>query len=163
MIGGGDWSEDRIVPDLAKAIAARKPLVVRNPDSIRPWQHVLDPLSGYMQLAEHLASSSDRTYQSAFNFGPDPSAARTVRDLVELAFTTWPGELHAPPPGPAHHEAKLLTLTNTKAGHDLGWTPRWDFSTAVRTTIEWYRARHAGRNVRELSTSDLTAFTGAPL
>jgi CDP-glucose 4,6-dehydratase len=158
VIGGGDWSEDRIVPDAIRALAADRPLVVRNPEAIRPWQHVLDPLAGYLRLAECLASSTDPRFQSAFNFGPDPSAARTVRDLVDLAFTIWPGTLQAPPPGPAHHEAALLTLTNAKAAHDLGWTPRWDFHAAVGATVEWYRARHGGAGVRDLSTADIARF-----
>ncbi|MBM4023135.1 MAG: CDP-glucose 4,6-dehydratase, partial [Planctomycetes bacterium] len=158
VIGGGDWSEDRIVPDLAKAIAARKPLVVRNPDSIRPWQHVLDPLSGYMQLAERLFTSDDPQYQSAFNFGPDASGARTVRDLVDLAFSTWPGTLEAPPAGPAHHEAQLLTLANTKASTVLGWTPTWGFDEAVGATVNWYRAHHQGATARELAASDIQRF-----
>lgn len=161
VIGGGDWAEDRIVPDLARAIAAGRPLVVRNPDSVRPWQHVLDPLSGYMRLAERLFTSDDPRYQSAFNFGPDPSGARTVRDLVEHAFTTWPGTLEAPPSGPANHEAQLLTLANTKAKHALGWEPRWEFEDAVRAAVSWYRAHHQGAAARRLALADIGLFESA--
>jgi CDP-glucose 4,6-dehydratase len=159
VIGGGDWAEDRIVPDLARAIAAGRPLVVRNPDSVRPWQHVLDPLSGYMRLAERLFASDDLQYQSSFNFGPDASGARTVRDLVDLAFADWPGTLQAPPAGPAHHEAQLLTLANTKAGTMLGWTPTWDFQKSVRATVLWYRDSHAGRCVKSLTMADIEQFS----
>jgi len=158
VIGGGDWAEDRIMPDLARAIAAGRPLVVRNPDSVRPWQHVLDPLAGYMRLAERLFASDDLRYQSAFNFGPDASGARTVRELVDLAFSTWPGTLEAPPAGPAHHEAQLLTLANTKAGTMLGWTPTWGFNEAVGATVGWYRAHHHGATARELAVSDIQRF-----
>jgi CDP-glucose 4,6-dehydratase len=158
VIGGGDWAEDRIVPDLARANAAGRPLVVRNPDSVRPWQHVLDPLSGYMRLAERLFTSDEPRYQSAFNFGPDASGARTVRDLVGLAFTAWPGTLETPPVGPGHHEAQLLTLANTKAGTILGWKPTWGFETAVQTTVDWYRAQHAGGPVEDLTRADIRRF-----
>jgi CDP-glucose 4,6-dehydratase len=162
VIGGGDWAEDRIVPDLARAITAGRPLVVRNADSVRPWQHVLDPLSGYMRLAERLFTSADPQYQSAFNFGPDTSGARTVRDLVDLAFTAWPGALEAPPAGPARHEAQLLTLSNTKAGTVLGWTPTWGFDEAVGATVGWYRAHHQGTAARELAVSDIRRFGSEP-
>lgn len=158
VIGGGDWAEDRIVPDLARAIAGGRPLVVRNPDSVRPWQHVLDPLSGYMRLAERLLTSGDPQYQSAFNFGPAASGARTVRDLVGLAFASWPGTLEAPPAGPAHHEAHLLTLANTKAATALDWTPTWDFEDAVGTTVGWYRAHHQGASARDLALADIRRF-----
>jgi CDP-glucose 4,6-dehydratase len=158
VIGGGDWAEDRIVPDLARAIAAGKPLVVRNPDSVRPWQHVLDPLSGYMQLAERLFTSDDPQYQSAFNFGPDAFGARTVRDLVDLAFTAWPGTLEAPPAGPAHHEAQLLTLANTKAKHALGWEPQWGFEEAVHETVSWYRAADTGQCMKSLTMANIERF-----
>lgn len=158
VIGGGDWAQDRIVPDLARALAAGRPLVLRNPDSVRPWQHVLDPLSGYMQLAERLFTSDDPQYQSAFNFGPDASGARTVRDLVDLAFTAWPGTVEAPPAGPAHHEAQLLTLANTKAGTVLGWAPTWSFETTVWATVAWYRKANAGNDVRSLANADVNEF-----
>lgn len=158
VIGGGDWAEDRIVPDLARAIGAGRPLVVRNPGSVRPWQHVLDPLYGYMRLAERLFMSDDPQYQSAFNFGPDASGARTVRDLVDLAFAVWPGTLDASPAGPAHPEAQLLTLANTKAGSVLGWTPRWNFGEAVRQTVSWYRAADAGQCLKSLTMANIERF-----
>jgi CDP-glucose 4,6-dehydratase len=161
VIGGGDWAEDRIVPDLARALAAGRPLVVRNPDSVRPWQHVLDPLSGYMRLAERLLTSADAAYQTAFNFGPDPSGCRTVRDLVDLAFTAWPGMLETPCAGPALHEARLLTLANTQAGTILGWTPTWPFREAVTATVGWYQASHRGAAARDLALSDIRRFTSA--
>jgi len=124
VIGGGDWAEDRIFPDLARAIAACRPLVVRNPESVRPWQHVLDPLSGYLRLAERLFTCEEPQYQSAFNFGPDSTAARSVGELVEVAFANWPGETGGPPSSNQPHEARMLALECLKARQILGWVPR---------------------------------------
>lgn len=161
VIGGGDWAEDRIVPDLVRALAAGQPVVVRNPNAVRPWQHVLDPLSGYMRLAERLLTSADASYRTAFNFGPDASGTRSVRDLVELAFTAWPGSFELAAIGPAPHEAQLLTLANTKAGRSLGWTPTWLFREAVFATVGWYQASHQGAAARNLVLADIASFTSA--
>lgn len=158
VIGGGDWAEDRIVPDLVRALAAGRPVIVRNPNSVRPWQHVLDPLSGYMRLAELLCTSEELQYQSAFNFGPDASGARAVRDLVELAFAAWPGSLELAANGPTPHEAQVLTLANTKAQALLGWTPTWSFDTAVHTTVAWYREAYDGNDVRCLANDEVNNF-----
>lgn len=159
VIGGGDWAEDRIVPDIVRAIAAGRPVVVRNAASIRPWQHVLDPLSGYLVLARRLSETADRTLQSAFNFGPDPAAARTVGDLVAEAFVTWPGTATAADAGPAVHEAGLLTLATSKARSLLGWSPAWDFSRAVRETMLWYRESSGGGDPRGLTLGQLGRYT----
>ena len=161
VIGGGDWAEDRIVPDLARSLAAGQPLVVRNPESVRPWQHVLDPLSGYMRLAEQLYSSGDAQYQSAFNFGPAAAGARPVSDLVRVALAEWPGETASPPPGTPPHEARLLTLESAKARSMLGWAPRWNFRDSVRATVAWYRGVHAGQSARNLSLEDIEAYGGS--
>jgi len=161
VIGGGDWAEDRIVPDLVRALAAGRPLVVRNPDSVRPWQHVLDPLSGYMRLAERLYSSGDHQYQSAFNFGPDALAARSVADLVRAMLAEWPGETAGPPPGTMPHEARLLTLESSKAGSMLGWASRWNFRDSVRATAAWYRGVHVGQSARTLSLGDIETYVGS--
>lgn len=159
VIGGGDWAKDRIVPDMVRAIATGLPLVVRNPDSIRPWQHVLDPLSGYMRLAERLFACSDPCYQSAFNFGPASSEARTVRDLVDHAFSVWPGNVAAAPDRSTHHEARLLTLDNTKAKNVLGWEPTWAFEKAVHASVAWYRDALSSNGVRQLTLADIQEFT----
>jgi CDP-glucose 4,6-dehydratase len=159
VIGGGDWAEDRIVPDLARSLAAGRPVTVRNPDSVRPWQHVLDPLSGYMTLARRLFECDNPELQSAFNFGPEAADARTVRDLVHEAFATWPGTASYPDRLAAVHEARLLTLATSKARAILGWSPAWDFRTAVAETISWYRDVQGGGAPARLTARQLETFT----
>ncbi len=159
VIGGGDWAEDRIVPDLARALAAATPVTVRNPDAVRPWQHVLDPLSGYLLLAKALWERADPALQSAFNFGPEEADSRTVRELVDCAFLHWPGSMATPPPGEAPHEAKLLTLASGKAHTILGWKPKWPFTAAVATTVAWYRGLYEGTNPLDLTLADIGRFS----
>jgi len=140
VIGGGDWSENRIVPDIVRALSAGREIYVRNPAAIRPWQHVLEPLGGYLTLAEKLYASSDEAYQAAFNFGPTADAERSVRELVGAVLETWPGRWRdASDPG-APHEAGRLALNIDRARVRLGWTPRWTFKQSVHETIAWYRA-----------------------
>jgi len=139
VIGGGDWSEDRIVPDMVRALASNRPIGVRNPRAVRPWQHVLEPLSGYLQLAEKLYTEENPAWQCAFNFGPEASDFRSVHDLVEESLRHWPGSWQDQSDPEAPHEAKLLSLTIEKARQQLGWQPKWDFSEAVSQTISWYR------------------------
>lgn len=160
VIGGGDWAEDRVVPDLARALAAGRPLTLRNPNAVRPWQHVLDPLGGYMLLAESLARGVNGA-DSAFNFGPDAAETRSVREVVETALKTWPGSWTdgSDPKSPA--EAGLLSLTSDKARAVLGWRPRWNFEAAVRHTIEWYRAVNKGAEPRETTLAQIAAFEKA--
>jgi CDP-glucose 4,6-dehydratase len=138
VIGGGDWAADRIVPDAMRALAAGLPIAVRNPTATRPWQHVLEPLGGYLLLAERL-SVGESTLASAFNFGPQLEANRSVRELVEEALLHWPGGWIDQSDPTSPHEASLLHLVIDKAHHDLGWTPRWTFPTTVKRTVGWYR------------------------
>ena len=138
VIGGGDWAADRIVPDAMRALAAGQPIAVRNPAATRPWQHVLEPLGGYLLLAERL-SQEQGTLASAFNFGPQLEANRSVRELVEQALLHWPGRWLDQSDPTSPHEASLLHLVIDKAHHDLGWTPRWPFPTTVERTVRWYR------------------------
>jgi len=147
VIGGGDYAVDRIVPDCVRALMAGQPIGVRNPDSVRPWQHVLECLSGYLWLGAQVFDNSDgRLDLSTFNFGPEASARQPVRRLVEEILATWPGswrnmsDVHAP------HEAVLLTLAIEKANAILGWRPVWTFAEAVQKTISWYRERHVNCN-----------------
>ncbi len=141
VIGGGDWADDRIVPDLVRALMAREPVAVRNPAAVRPWQHVLEPLSGYLQLGAALLERASPALCTAFNFGPAVQDTRSVGELVSLAVTLWgAGEWRdASSPG-APHEATLLRLDIARADRELGWRPRWRFDEAVRNTIEWYMA-----------------------
>jgi len=158
VIGGGDWAEDRIVPDAMRALAVGEPIAVRNPAAIRPWQHVLEPLCGYLLLAKLLAKA-DHAYSSAFNFGPNPEADRSVQKLLEEMLRHWPGSWshHSDPQRP--HEAGLLQLEISKASQQLGWHPRWNFATTVARTVDWYRAVHEGASPLAICLADLKAFS----
>ena len=134
VIGGGDWSQDRIVPDCIRALQKKRPIAVRNPNATRPWQHVLEPLSGYLWLAARLTSPQSSVLSpltSAFNFGPAHDANRTVRELVAEVLKHWPGRWEDRSDPKAVHEASLLQLSTDKAHALLGWTPVWSFSQAV--------------------------------
>lgn len=139
VIGGGDWAENRIVPDLMRALSKGEPLSLRSPKAVRPWQHVLEPLGGYMSLAEHLYEDEDPIFQDAFNFGPGSDAERTVQDLVEHALTLWDGSWEDASDPNAPHEASRLALTIDRARTCLNWSPRWDFDRTISETVSWYR------------------------
>jgi CDP-glucose 4,6-dehydratase len=141
VIGGGDWAKDRIVPDCVRALQKKQPIAVRNPDSTRPWQHVLEPLSGYLRLAAKLSQPStlNPQFATAFNFGPAHEANRTVRELVAEVLKHWPGRWEDRSDPKAVHEAGLLQLSTDKAHALLGWLPVWSFPTAVERTVSWYR------------------------
>jgi CDP-glucose 4,6-dehydratase len=158
VIGGGDWAQDRLVPDIVRALAANQPVSVRNPNSVRPWQHVLDPLSGYLRLAECLYTAPDPAFQSAFNFGPETNDSHSVRELVEASFRTWPGKWSEDIDPNAPHEANLLNLTIEKSRAVLDWHPRWDFAAAVENTLRWYQQQHAGSAPIDLSRAEIDRF-----
>ena len=146
VIGGGDRAEDRIVPDCVRALEKDEPIRVRHPAAVRPWQHVLEPLGGYLVLAEAIygalqARSAERLAGlcSAFNFGPAPEDHRSVADLVAEWLKHWPGRWEGASDPAAPHEARRLHLATEKARARLGWTPQWGFATAVAQTAEWYR------------------------
>jgi CDP-glucose 4,6-dehydratase len=152
VIGGGDWAEDRIVPDSIRAVSAGKPVPVRNPAFTRPWQHVLEPLGGYLLLGAKLEAARQTQspeqiarYAQAFNFGPEPSANRPVRELVEEILKHWPGSWEQARQENALKEAPLLSLAIDKARSTLGWTPRWDFARTVAETVAWYREQYSSR------------------
>lgn len=139
VIGGGDWAEDRLVPDMVRAAIAGHAIKIRNPDAIRPWQHVLEPLSAYLRLGQLL--SENDVYAEAWNFGPRSEDERSVKDLVSLMSDTWPG-IHIELDSEKHpHEAAALQLNCDKAKTALGWHPVWRLETAVKKTGVWYR-RH---------------------
>jgi CDP-glucose 4,6-dehydratase len=137
IIGGGDWSADRIVPDFVRALTARQPLLLRNPGAVRPWQHVIALVHGYLLLAARLLDG-DRTAADNWNFGPNDEAARTVGDLVEQLSKVWvrPDVTHAPGSFP---ETRFLHLDSTKARTLLGWSPPLSFAESVELTAGWYR------------------------
>ena len=139
VIGGGDWSGNRLVPDIARALIANEAVVIRNPSAVRPWQHVLDPLNGYLTLASHLAQDPVK-YATGYNFGPEPNDERTVLDMVELAIENWgDGSYRTPDLTNKPHEAGLLKLAIDKAKSDLCWKPAFTSAEAVQWTVNWYR------------------------
>lgn len=141
VIGGGDWAADRLVPDCMRALIAGNPVLVRNLGSIRPWQYVLEPLSGYLWLGALLGRDPAR-YASAWNFGPDPESAVSVQQLVGLVCQAWGGaaRFETATPAQAPSEAGILRLDCTKARSQLGWRPVYDVGEAVRQTVTWYRS-----------------------
>jgi CDP-glucose 4,6-dehydratase len=160
VIGGGDWAEDRIVPDAMRALAAGEPIPVRSPGATRPWQHVLEPLGGYLLLAEKLATADgpNNPFASAFNFGPTLEANRSVGHLVQEALLHWDGSWSDLSDPNAPHEAGRLNLQIDKAHHQLDWQPRWDFATTVASTVAWYRAVHEGASPLACCLADLEAY-----
>lgn len=155
VIGGGDWSENRILPDLARAFAQGQPLGLRNPDAIRPWQHVLEPLSGYLSLADRLVTSDDPAWQGAFNFGPEPADVLPVRDLVEAAIRHWPGRWVDASDPREKHEAGRLALTIDKARNTLDWAPCWPIGRGLAETVRWYRAVADGADAGEITRAQI--------
>lgn len=139
VIGGGDWSEDRLVPDFIRAASAGQPLTLRHPDAVRPWQHVLEPLSGYLRLGQALLAGEP--VEGAWNFGPSGDATLSVRTLAEAFISRWPGTTLSVDPGPHPHEAAQLRLDCGKATRELGWRPVWNAATTVERTVAWYRAQ----------------------
>ena len=158
VIGGGDWATDRIVPDAMRALSRGEPIQVRNPAATRPWQHVIEPLAGYLRLAEALVSDPAPPCE-AFNFGPNLASNRSVGELVTTILEHWSGNWHNQADPNAPHEANLLHLQIDKAYHRLGWKPRWDYDTTLVRTVGWYRAVHEGASVRECCLADLNAYT----
>ena len=157
VIGGGDWAVDRIVPDAMRALAAGEPIGVRNPGATRPWQHVLEPLAGYLRLAEELTTSPTPPCE-AFNFGPLLESNRSVGELVTTVLRHWPGSWLDQSDPTAPHEAGLLHLQIEKAQHRLGWSPRWDYTTTIERTVGWYRAVHEGVSALECCLADLSSY-----
>ena len=158
VIGGGDWSKDRIVPDVIRSLSQDMAIPIRNPNSTRPWQHVLDPLSGYIRLAESLLSDSI-PFCEPFNFGPNLCSNRSVKDLVESILTYWPGHWVDTSDHSSPHESTLLHLQIDKAYHHLGWVPCWDFSTSLFHTVHWYRSVLNGQQPIDCCLSDLHSFS----
>lgn len=138
VIGGGDWSEDRLIPDLVRSVAAGKPLVIRSPHATRPWQHVLDCLSGYLLLGQRLLAG-DAACADAWNFGPDGEGNRTVEQVLHDLAHTWPQLRWQVTSDPQPHEAGLLQLDSAKARMQLGWRPVWKLDQAIHHTANWYR------------------------
>ena len=162
VIGGGDWSEDRLIPDAIRAWTADRSLEIRRPDAIRPWQHVLEPVAAYIQLAEQLWHRPHLS--GAYNFGPETHEAATVREVVEIARRAYGrGDVKWSDGSDGPHEAGWLSLEIAKARTELGVHPRWRLSTAVGRTMDWYRKQSEGETARRLCEADITAYESTPL
>ena len=158
VIGGGDWAQDRIVPDIVRAAVAGKAVQVRNPRAVRPWQHVLEPLAGYLQLAECL-HDAPATFSGGWNFGPDEKDAVPVEKVVSTITRLWgPPASWAADKGEHPHEAHFLKLDSSKARSRLGWTPRLGLQTALEWTVDWYKTQAQGADARQLTLAQIERY-----
>ncbi|MDR1063609.1 MAG: CDP-glucose 4,6-dehydratase [Azoarcus sp.] len=159
VIGGGDWAKDRLVPDILRAIDGGEPVRLRNPEATRPWQHVLEPLNGYLLLAEKLYREGG-DHAAAWNFGPADEDAKPVKWLAERLMQYWkPQEIRLEIDArPRPHESHHLKLDASSARARLGWRPRWNLETALAHTAAWYRAWQEGENMRDFTLRQIAAF-----
>ena len=172
-IGGGDWAEDRIVPDCMKSLARKQKILVRNKKATRPWQHVLELLSGYLHLGAEISgalarSQGERLHElcTSFNFGPPIASNRTVEELVQEILKHWPGTWEEHTERHARKEAGKLNLAIDKAHHTLGWHPRWNFAETIQHTVEWYRMYYKSAvpdptSLHELTQQQILSYTEA--
>jgi len=158
VIGGGDWALDRLVPDILGALEKREPVLIRNPNAIRPWQHVLEPLSGYLQLAERLYLHGQLDAEG-WNFGPRDEDARPVQWIVEQLCNQWgSGASWTLQPGDHPHEASFLKLDISKARQRLQWTPRWSLAVALNRIVEWHQAWLSGADMRDACLAQIREY-----
>ena len=158
VIGGGDWARDRIVPDVVSALAAHRAALIRNPNAVRPWQHVLDPLVGYTELAEALCQPRGMT-RTAWNFGPDLESMKPVSSLAGTICKVWGGDAAWERQSGDHaHETATLRIDSARAKTELGWAPRLTYDTAVEWTAGWYRDVFAGKDARARVERQLAAY-----
>lgn len=159
VIGGGDWAEDRLVPDCIRAFSCGQSVELRYPEAVRPWQHVLEPLAGYLMLAEALCSEAAVDYAKAWNFGPDAGGDATVGEIAQRVAGLWGKGKVAFPAAHNHlHEAGLLRLDITKARDHLRWSPRWSIDRALEETVSWYKAWHSGQNMHAYTLAQIDTF-----
>ncbi|MGE5418079.1 MAG: CDP-glucose 4,6-dehydratase [Acidobacteriota bacterium] len=162
VIGGGDWAQDRIVPDCIRALESDQPIILRNPDSTRPWQHVLEPLFGYMRLAVELFEEPKR-FSGSWNFGPNDESIHTVGDLAKEIVSLWgKGEVRFDN-SRQPHEANLLHLNCDKVRHVLGWKPQWDFLKTVQESVSWYKSVAGNEPALQVSQRQINDYMGASL
>lgn len=159
VIGGGDWSTDRLVPDFIRAMTAKEAIRVRNPNAQRPWQHVLEPLGGYLALAEKLSGAQGHDYASGWNFGPADADAIPVGAIVQKLSALWGPEASFTIDGGEHpHEASFLKLDCSKARARLGWQPRLGVDAALAWTVEWHKSMLSGADMREVTEAQIARF-----
>jgi CDP-glucose 4,6-dehydratase len=158
VIGGGDWARDRLIPDILRAIELGEPVLIRNPDAIRPWQHVLEPLSGYLQLAQKLHKEGV-AFGEGWNFGPYEGDVKPVAWIVDRIARTWgDGASWALDGAPHPHEAHYLKLDCSKARGELGWKPRWNIEQTIDRIVEWHKAREQGADMRETTLAQIQSY-----
>lgn len=157
VIGGGDWAADRLLPDFLRAIDSGETLRVRSPHAVRPWQHVLEPLAGYLALAERLVTDGAQ-FAEAWNFGPDESDTKPVSWIVDHLCKKMPNVRWELEGSPQPHEAGLLKLNSSKAKSKLGWIPRWSLETALDATVEWHEAWKANQSMSTISTQQIEVY-----
>jgi len=158
VIGGGDWAADRLIPDVMRAVLEGRELLIRHPHAVRPWQHVLDPLCGYLMLAERLWQDPER-FSESWNFGPDESETLSVSSVLERLRELWGPGLSWQFDGGAHpHEARYLKLDCTKAKAELGWEPHWNLDSALGATVRWYKAYQSHQDVRSMTLEQVRAY-----
>jgi CDP-glucose 4,6-dehydratase len=158
VIGGGDWAQDRLIPDMLRAIGAGEPVMIRNPHAIRPWQHVLEPLSGYLTLAEKLYTEGP-VHAEGWNFGPHDTDAKPVEWIIERMTKEWGADASWSLDGKDHpHEATYLKLDCSKARGQLGWHPRWDIGQTIAKIVEWHKACDQGADMRVMTLAQITIY-----
>lgn len=159
VIGGGDWSRDRIIPDIVRALRRSESIEVRNPYAVRPWQHVLEPIGGYLHLGTQMTDDPIK-YASAWNFGPNCEDNLTVKELVEMAIEVWKGgAYHTPQYINPLHEAKLLKLDISKTVNELQWRPKWMANQAIQMTLEWYmQSTYSGEKLTRRQIQEFIAL-----
>ncbi|MGK5057739.1 CDP-glucose 4,6-dehydratase [Janthinobacterium sp. LB2P49] len=158
VIGGGDWAMDRLIPDMLRAIGAGESVMIRNPHAIRPWQHVLEPLSGYLTLAEKLHTEGT-VHAEGWNFGPHDTDAKPVEWIIERMTQEWGAGASWSLDGQDHpHEATYLKLDCSKARGQLGWHPRWDIGQTIAKIVEWHKACDEGADMRAMTLAQITTY-----
>ena len=157
VIGGGDWAADRLIPDIFRSLETNKTLYIRSPKAVRPWQHVLEPLSGYLMLAEKLIVSGD-SFAEAWNFGPEQSDTKTVLWILDKMSKQFENFNWAMETSGKQHETNLLKLDITKAKLKLGWKPRWTLETSIDNTIQWYQAYIKKKNMIEFTKNQIRNY-----
>jgi CDP-glucose 4,6-dehydratase len=158
VIGGGDWAHDRLIPDMLRAIGRGEAVMIRNPDAIRPWQHVLEPLSGYLMLAEKLYTEGP-VFSEGWNFGPYDTDAKPVKWIIERLCQTWgEGASWTLDSQPQPHEATYLKLDCSKARSGLGWHPRWNLGQTIEKIVEWHQAKDQGADMHQLTLAQIHTY-----